>query len=169
MLASSDEGWSVPVKGLQVRVGAPSGTHKIKDRVELTLRFRNAAKEPVRIYLIISEPFRAFQSSLWAWDRKGGLVSSQPELHPHGYVVTEKDFHLIEPGRELAFQQTLSLAGSAPGGDLVVEWRYSNTVERWEGGVMTLDGPTKPLFGGGRIPCIWTGQIAARARLQVAP
>jgi hypothetical protein len=84
VLASSDQGWSVPVKGLQVRVDAPSGTHKIKDRVELTLRFRNAAKEPVRIYLIVSEPFRAFQSSLWAWDRKGGLVSSQPELHPHG-------------------------------------------------------------------------------------
>lgn len=34
-----------------------------------------------------------------------------------------------------------------------------NQITRWEGGVQTLDGPTKALFGGGDIPHIWTGRL----------
>jgi hypothetical protein len=146
-----------------------------------TLRFRNASQQPLRFYLIDSEPFRSFQSRLAVFEQGGGgFITMQPDPRPHGYVVTEKDFHLLGPGEEKTFTQSLYVARVAPGGQSVrrlegfekggafrVRWTYENSVTQWKGGAMTLDGMTKALFGGGPIPHIWTGKVEAEAVLHV--
>lgn len=104
----------------------------------------------------------------------------QPEPRPHGYVVTEKDFHLLGPGEEKTFKQSLYVAQFAPqgrsvepikgfeqGGAFRVRWTYENSITEWKGGAVTLDGPTQSLFGGGPIPHIWTGKVEAEAALHV--
>jgi hypothetical protein len=149
--------------------------------VATTLRFRNASSQPLRFYLIESEPFRSFQSRLAVFEPGGGdFLTMQPEPRPHGYVVTEKDFHLLAPGEAKTFKQSLYVARVAPGGRSVVpltgferggtfrvRWTYQNSVTQWKGGAMTLDGTTKQLFGGGPIPHIWTGKVETEAMLHV--
>jgi hypothetical protein len=135
-----------------------------------TLRFANETKKPVRIYLVESEPFRSFQSALRvarASDRK--IVDLQPEPRPHGYMVDESDFHLILPGESFSAKQSLSLDPTIyrAGESYVVTWIYENDVTKWAGGVVTLDGPTKALFGGKEIPYIWTGRSNVGVEIRV--
>lgn len=95
----------------------------------------------------------------------------QPAPQPHGYVVSEEDFPLIEPQATRTFSQSLYLHDREfeRGERYIVEWTYKNEVETWEGGVNTLDGPTQQLFGGERIPHIWTGELSTRSAFNVAP
>jgi hypothetical protein len=157
--------WSEEQDGLQIRLELPASAQRIGTTVQARLHV------PIRLYFIVEEPFRGFQSRLAILrpDTRERL-SVQPEPLPHGYVVTERDFPLLEPGATRAFAQSLDLPASAlgSGGSFVVEWTYENEIERWTGGVQTLDGPTQELFGGERIPHIWTGRLAVTADLLVA-
>ena len=138
------------------------------------LRFRNIGRDPVRIYLAVSEPFRCNISTL-SFAPPSGAPLTVPEPRPHGYVVTERDFHLIEPGKELTFTQPFTIdpfarrgrnterrPGFERGSQVAVRWTYENSITRWEGGVETFDGPTKPLFDGKDIPWIWTGKLSVK-------
>lgn len=145
------------------------------DRVPMhtaRLRFRNVSSEPVRFYLPRPEAFRATISSLTLVPRQGHPMF-EPEPQPHGYVVTEDDFHLLAPGEAREFTQRFTLdpflpgpgnktarrRGFEPGREVEVGWVYENSITRWAGGALTLDGPTKQLFDGGDIPHIWTGKL----------
>lgn len=158
------------------------------DRVPMRtarLRFHNIGRDPVRIYLPVSEPFRFNISTISFYPRgepTGKRPFTAPEPHPHGYVVTEKDFHLIDPGKELIFTQRFTIDPFARGGSgterrpgfeagskIDVRWTYENSITRWEGGVQTLDGPTKRLFEGKEIPWIWTGELSAKLTWTVPP
>jgi hypothetical protein len=184
--APTTSSWA-QASGLEVQIELPnkpvSGVSGGRPSpVVATLRFRNASQQPLRFYLIDSEPFRSFQSRLSVFEQGGGaFITMQPDPRPHGYVVTEEDFHLLGPGEEKTFTQSLYVARVAPGGRSVerlegfekggafrVRWTYENSVTQWKGGAMTLDGPTQSLFGGGPIPHIWTGRVEAEAALQVA-
>lgn len=146
------------------------------DRVPMRralLHFRNVGAEPLRVYLPNGEAFRLNISSLF-FVPEGGTPLMVPDPHPHGYVVTEADFHLLSPGEERSFaqpftidpfapgagNQTLRRPGFEPGRAVRVRWTYENRIRRWEGGRQTLDGPTVPLFGGQDIPFLWTGTLA---------
>ena len=140
--------------------------------VPLRLHFRNTGAEPLRIYMIQSEVFRALQSDLQVFAADGEFLDAQPEPHPHGYVVDERDFVAIAPGATVVQLQTLQLGGRAfvgQTGPLRVRWTYRNSIESWKGGVMTLDGPTKRLFGGGPIAGLWRGEVVVEASLPLAP
>lgn len=164
-------GAATEAKGLRITLRL---TPEVRvDRIPLrvfALEFENVSAEPIRIYMPSSEPFRAGISSIFIVG--SGATLSVPEPRPHGYVVTERDFPLLEPGRHLTFEQTFTLdpmtsgstqtqrlAGFAPGTQAAIHWTYANTITVWRGNQQTLDGPTQVLFGGGAIPHIWTGQI----------
>lgn len=140
--------FEAPVSGLSIGLeldgGAPARLH-----------FRNAGSEPIRIYFLAPEVFRSFQSSLRVRDASGKVVGFTDASPPHGYLPQESDFPLIAPGATTTFTQKVP-AMSAGG---TVEWTYSNSITEWKGGAQTLDGPTRPLFGGGPIPHIWTGKV----------
>ncbi len=148
------------------------------DRVPLRvleLEFTNTSAEPLRIYMPASEPFRAGISSVVIVGTDA--VIAVPEPRPHGYVVTEKDFPLLQPGQSLRFEQSFTLDpmsagagtqtkrrdGFASGTHATIHWTYKNTITRWQGGVPTFDGRTQQLFGGGDIPYIWTGKLELSA------
>ncbi len=146
-------------------------------RRTIVLRFRNpSASDPVRIYLPKSEAFRAAVSVLRFRSNKGASFF-EPQPRPHGYTVTEADFHLIGPGEEVTFEQTFTLdpmkrgrgvetvrrAGFEDGATVAVSWSYDNEMTRWEGGATTLDGKSKRLFDGKEIPHIWTGKLSTMA------
>jgi pimeloyl-ACP methyl ester carboxylesterase len=156
---------SEPVDGLQVRLEPPAEAQAGQE-LRLGLVFHNTRQTPLRIYLIQSEPFRFGQSTLAVLGADDKLVSLQPQPRPHGYVVTESDFRLLEPGAELRVEQTLSTRGLAAG-ECTLSWTYENHVSSWPGGAITMEGPTKALFGGGPIPFIWTGKVNVRARLAI--
>jgi hypothetical protein len=136
------------------------------------LHFRNVGPEPVRIYLPNPDAFRLLISTL-AFVPGAGPPLIVPDPHPHGYVVTEADFHLLAPGEVRSFPQSFTLDPFVPGGGMQtrrragfeagqtvrVSWTYENSIRRWEGGRMTADGPTQQLFGGQDIPFIWTGEL----------
>jgi len=145
----------------------------------LELRFRNLTDGPLRIYLPRGEAFRANISTV-VLSTEAGAFLSIPEPRPHGYVVGEEDFPLIEPGETLTATQSFTLDPFARGGGATarrpgfeegtavsVRWTYRNSIRRWEGGAPTLDGRTKQLFGGEDIPHIWTGELAVRTRWTV--
>jgi hypothetical protein len=46
-----------------------------------------------------------------------------------------------------------------------VYWRYNNTLTSWKGNMETLDGKTKALFNGNKIPYIWTGNIESSTQI----
>ena len=146
----------------------------VEDRVPLrtaVLRFRNTTARPIRVYMPQTPEFRANISTLVL--TAGGEVYATPDPRPHGYVVTEADFPEIAPGEERVFEQRFTLDPLVPGAQLrterrkgfgsgnpvTIRWTYENAITRWEGGKMTMDGPTKPLFDGGDIPNIWTGRV----------
>lgn len=152
------------------------------DRVPMrtaVLHFRNVGTGPVRFYLPNGEAFRAGISTLiFAPDTAPPLFVPEPQ--PHGYVVTEADFHLLEPGAATSFEQPFTidpfppgnqpptrLAGFESGYPVPVSWTYENSLTRWEGGRQTLDGVTQPLFGGEEIPHIWTGKLVVRMEWQI--
>ena len=65
--------------------------------------------------------------------------------------------------------RTRGLRRSLEGGTFWVEWTYENQVERWEGGLLTMDGPTQELFGGEDIPHIWLGSLRSGTTIEVVP
>ena len=143
------------------------------------LHFRNRSSEPLRIYLPRGEMFRAGISSLLFSPEKAPLLLV-PEPHPHGVVITEEDFPLLGPGESRAFTQsftidpvarggagTARLEGFAAGSEIAVRWIYENQIDQWQGGAQTLDGPTRSLFGGEKIPHIWKGKLTAQMRWRV--
>jgi hypothetical protein len=158
-------------KGLEIFFEVKREVHL--DRIPMrtvTLHFRNAGKDPLRLYLP-EQAFRANISTLTF--TAGGHAFSEPEPRPHGYVVTEADFPLLTPGEEKTFDQSFTLDPMAPGagtgtvrrqgfGDgasVRVSWTYENALTRWEGGRPTLDGPTRTVFGGQDIPYLWRGRL----------
>lgn len=161
-----EHGWSEVVEGLQIRAELPPGPHHAGDSLLVTLHFRNVGSEPRRIYLLQSEPFRAMQSS-FSLLRGEGPPDIQPEPRPHGVVVGEHDFPELPAKGARSFTQTLVLPRDLSPGPLGVEWTYENRIERWQGGVQTLDGPTQALFGGERIPGIWLGELSVRFEVVV--
>ena len=44
---------------------------------------------------------------------------------------------------------------------------YENKQRRFEGGAQTLDGPTKPLFGGSDVEDLWVGSLSTRRPIRV--
>lgn len=147
----------------------------VVDRIPMrtaNLHFRNVSAEPLRIYLPVSDAFR-FSISTITLSPASGPPLTVPTPRPHGYVVTEADFHLLQPNESRNFAQQFTIDPFAPGGGLKsvrrtgfesgssvqVRWTYENSIERWQGGSQTLDGPTKRLFDGGDIPYIWTGSL----------
>ena len=168
-------GVSVPrfgaaVSGLATALELPASA-RAGDSVVARLDVRNTGTTPLRIYLLEPEAFRSFQSALYLFDPTGKMVGAPEVSPPHGYLPRESDFPVIAPGQTRTFTQTLSLDAPAlaAGGTFTVQWTYSNSVTQWKGGTQTLDGPTKPLFGGGPIPYIWTGEVIASAPLVVTP
>lgn len=162
--------WSKSVNGLQISMDIANETHHIGDSIPIILHFKNIRNKNIRIYLINSEIFRYGQSTISILSKKDrNLISIQPEPHPHGYKVTEEDFHLIEPNQELTFDQTIYIMESKfeSGGKFIVQWNYENQVKSWPKNIMTLDGPTKELFGGKAIPFIWTGSISYKTNIEI--
>lgn len=150
----------------------------VMDRIPMrsaVLRFTNRTKQPLRIYMP-SEAARANISTIFMTPSEGGQPLFIPDLHPHGYQVSESDFPLIAPGATREFTQSFSLDPMKPGPGTATErrkgfeagktvrvtWTYENTTRRWPGGVQTFGGPTKGLFDGGDIPHIWTGKLSVQ-------
>lgn len=139
------------------------------------LRFHNVSTQPVRFYLPRGEAFRAGISTLRF--QSGDAIFLEPEPHPHGVVIEEADFPLLAPGEAKTFEQPFTLdpiqpgvgtntarrPGFEAGKTARVSWTYGNTIVRWAGGQMTLDGPMKTLFDGKDIPFIWTGELTVLA------
>jgi len=130
---------------------------------DVGLVFKNTSERPLRIYFVRNEVFRSFQSRFDAlfYGKPMSITRISP---PHGYVVTEKDFHWIGTKSEMLFHQTLSLSEAGIKEDVrefTLQWTYENRLSRWEGGVRTLDGVTKTLFGGKEIPYLWRGERVA--------
>jgi hypothetical protein len=158
--------------GLSLRLELPAGPYHMGDRLAARLHFRNDGATPLRVYLIGGEAFRAQQSDFQLFAADGRVLDRQPDLHPHGYVVTEADFPEIGPNTTTVVEQTLDLSpGVLDGqaGTLRLRWRYANSIAAWKGGAQTLDGPTRSLFGGGPIPGIWRGQATVELGLPLAP
>ena len=160
--------WSSTVDDVQIQAITP-GPATAGSELVLALNFRNTGAELRRIYLVNSEPFRAMQSTLYLDRGAEGPPVIQPPPRGHGYVVTEADFHALEPGSMQTFTQTLRLPADLAPGTYQARWVYRNEVERWEGGRQTFDGPTRALFGGERIPGIWTGKLQVRFEVIVQP
>ena len=160
--------WSDPVDGIRIRLDPPRPSAKPGESLTMTLVVHNTSDKPRRIYMLGPEVFRSTLSDFWLVGDDGKLIGPpQPEPHPHGYLPTEADFPLIAAGAEQRFQQTLAIPQDAPRGTATVRWRMSNRVKRMEGGLQTLDGPTKPLFGGGDIPDIWLGEVKAQTTITI--
>lgn len=168
---------------LEIRLVIEAGAKL--DRIPMrtaTLHFKNVSKQPLRCYLPLGEVFRANISTL-VFAPQGAPHVVVPEPHPHGYVVTERDFHLIAPGASVTFEQPFTIdpflpgpgnrierrPGFEPGKQVPVRWTYENSITRWKGGVMTFDGPTRELFGGKEIPFIWTGELTVRGTWTAPP
>lgn len=152
----------------------------VVDRVPmrtLVLVFRNTSTKPIRVFMP-PEPFRANISSI-VLAASGSEPVFEPPPRPHGYRVSEKDFHSIAPLGELRFQQrftidpfgrgttTVRRRGFEDGALVDIHWTYENTTTTWPGGANTLDGTTKPLFGGEPVPDLWTGKLSVRAKWRV--
>jgi hypothetical protein len=135
--------------------------------ITATLHFENRSAKPIRILLVGPEPFRLFNSSLRVW-RGNDVVSLQPEPHPHGYLISEKDFFVIAAGASKTFPQTLYVTDrfTSPGA-YEIEWMYENKQRKFPGGANTLDGVTKPLFGGKDVEDLWVGSLSTRAKLRL--
>jgi hypothetical protein len=158
---------------LEIRLTIEPGVET--DRVPMhvaELHFRNVSDEQVRIYLPVPEAFRFGLSSI-VFRPEGQPPLAVPEPRPHGYVVTDKDFHLLEPGQSKAFEQRFTIdpmargtratkrrPGFELGAGVPVRWVYENKIRSWVGGKRSVDGPTRTLFDGGVIPGIWKGRLA---------
>lgn len=156
------------IDDLRIDAEIPPRSARPGSSVQVTLRFINVGSQPRTIFLIRSEEFRANQST-FVLERGAGVPPLvQPPPRPHGYVVTQADFHVVKPRAQLAFTQTLRLPPDLKIGQYDVRWIYENTVDHWEGGTVTLDGPTQPVNDGKPIPGIWLGTIEDRFTVSVA-
>ena len=52
-------------------------------------------------------------------------------------------------------------------GTFEVELMFENKSKRFPGGANTLDGVTKPLFGGTDVPDLWVGTLSTRTTFTV--
>jgi hypothetical protein len=162
------EPWSTPVDGIRIRIDAPTPSVRAGESVTMALTVENTSDRPRRIYMLGPEVFRAMISDLRVLDADGKPIGmSQPEPHPHGYLPTEADFPLIAANSQQRFTQHLSVDAALAPGPITVVWDYENKITSMPGGIQTLDGTTKPLFGGGDIPDIWTGELTARTTIDV--
>lgn len=165
--------WSAAVGGLQIRLTGPTERPVPRHELQAGLGFRNVGTEPLRLYWLYSEPFRAMQSTLRLTAQPGArFLTVGPEPRPHGYIVTEKDFVLLAPGEEWQTTQDLWLPEFVvvkPEETLVLGWTYENEITSWPGGIPTFDGPTRELFGGGPIPHIWTGELESTVTIPPDP
>ena len=121
--------------------------------------FFNDSDLPVRIYFIDNEVFRSPQNIFYIKGKFDRPVEPSP---PHGYKVGYNDFHLIPPKGKKSFTHTLhrnELQDLEKNKIYELSWEYENDISDWKGGVMTLDGSTKTLFEGKKIPYIWVGKI----------
>jgi hypothetical protein len=157
------------MSGLKTCIRLKHKKIKLDKEFEIELVFKNISKKPIRIYLIETEFFRSFQSYFYLLTDKKHLFLTDISP-PHGYVVTEDDFHLIGPNKEIIFKQTLSIDSTKIKSNSIktqLEWTYENNVSKWEGGKMTPDGPTKQLFNGEKIPYIWVGKINSIVEIKI--
>lgn len=159
--------WSATVDGLRIRIDPPRASARAGETLTMALTVDNTGDRPRRIYMLGPEVFRAMISDLRVLAPDGTVAMSQPEPHPHGYLPTEADFPLIAAGTQQKFTQSLQLDPALAPGTITIVWEYENEVTRMPGGLQTLDGITKPLFGGGDIPDIWVGELTARTTLEV--
>jgi hypothetical protein len=139
-------------------------------RLRVTLR--NVSDAPLRVLWIRPEPVRAGTSSFLVSVPEGRPLFV-PEPRPHGYLIGEDDFVLLAPGQRFEAEQSFSidpmqpgagtqtarLPGFVAGAAAKISWTFQNATTRFPGGIQTLDGPTKPLFGGGDVPDLWTGKL----------
>lgn len=164
-----NETWSKTVSGLQTCIRVKSKKIESNQDFRLDLIFRNTTGDPIRIFWINTQFFRGYQSHFYLlYDEEFKRLSNISP--PHGYVVTEDDFHLIDPNSESTFKQSLYIDGEDIDGDVhgaMLIWVYKNDISRWQGGVMTLDGPTKKLFDGGDIPHIWLGEVDTTTKIDI--
>jgi hypothetical protein len=142
---------------------------ELNKEFEIDLVFKNNSNNPINIYLINNEFFRSFQSYFYLLcnGKSKPLINISP---PHGYVVTESDFHIISSNSEKIFKQILLIDEAALENDrnnFYLRWIYVNKISRWEGGIETLDGPTKRLFNGKEIPYIWLGKIESTIAIEI--
>jgi hypothetical protein len=171
--ASTTEGADIPApyiataNDLAIALTGPAGVQRAGARVELTLTIHNQGKTPRRVY-VLPEHFRSPFHFLWLADATGAQVATAPPSPPHGIEVTEAHFPEIAAGASLTVQGHFDLPANLPAGSYRLGWRMRNTlVHAMPGGIQTLDGVTKPLFGGGEIPGIWMGSLDAFAPIVV--
>jgi len=137
---------------------------RTEDTLSVNLIFKNVSQKPLRIYYIDDPLFSRTQNSFYLIDKHGKRYFELEEgPPPHGYVVSEKDFYLIEAKHKKQFGTRVAVPVKDP---LALEWVYSNQISSWRGGAQTLDGKTKILFGGREIPYIWSGSIEKRIKLK---
>ena len=133
---------------------------QVRGTLTATLVVHNPGAEERRLYTP-PEPFRfpMHDVALWSADdkRQGG-----PDGHPHGIVIGEEHFLVVRPGGEVRLTGTVPLPPGVVAGRYLLTWTVKNDLTQWKGGAMTLDGPTRTLFGGGPIPGIWTGRVTVR-------
>jgi hypothetical protein len=164
----TDTEWSQPVDGIRIKLVAPGGAAKAGSTITMSLVVENTSDVPRRIYMLGPEAFRATLSDLWLLGADGKPIGmSQPQPRPHGYLPTEADFPEIAAHASKTFQQSLRIDPSVPAGPATVRWELENRVTKMEGGLQTLDGITKPLFGGGPIPGIWVGELSAKTAITI--
>ena len=167
--AMQKEKCSEEISGIKTCIRLKHQNIKLNKGFEIELVFKNISKNPIRIYWIETEFFRSFQSYFYllADGKFNFLTDISP---PHGYVVSEDDFHLIDPNKEIIFKQTLSIDKPKIESSLnktQLKWTYENNISKWEGGKMTVDGPTKKLFNGDKIPYIWIGKIDSIIEIEI--
>jgi hypothetical protein len=167
--------YSKSVSDGQLELQLEIAAHVISDRVPMRiahLNFRNLTPNPLRLFLPESEPFRANISTIFLLP-EGAPPIFVPEPRPHGYIITEKDFHLVDPSAALSFQQsftidpfardgglgTARLPGFETGKTVRVNWVYENRISKWPKNQPVFDGPTREIFGGDEIPFIWVGKL----------
>jgi hypothetical protein len=140
-------------------------------RVRMSVR--NVSRDPIRVLHIHTEPFRHGFSTLTITVPDGAPVFA-PEPRPHGYLIGEQDFVLIEPGTVLDFDQSFTIdpmqpgagtrtarrPGFVAGATAKISWTFANQLRAFPGGAQTMDGVTKPLFGGGDVPLLWLGELS---------
>ena len=167
--AMKNKNCSEEISGLKTCIQLKNRKIELNKDFKVNLIFKNNSEHPIRIYLINAEFFRSFQSYFYLlFNGKAKFISNISP--PHGYVVTENDFHLINSKSEMIFEQILSIDDADIENDLsdiYLEWTYTNKISKWEGNIKTLDGPTKELFDGKEIPYIWQGKVESKITVKI--
>jgi len=160
---SAPSTWTAPSQGLRIQLELPASAPA--GAVQARLSFRNETSRPMRLLFVRPEVFRLFNSTFRVWDHDK-VVSLQPDPHPHGYLLDENDFLLLPAGGTRTVTQSLQLPNP---GSFEVEWMYENKQRSFPGGIQTLDGPTRPLFGGSDVEDLWIGSLSTRRPIRVDP